>query len=335
MAIAFNGLAAAPLAIASGTLIASLAKKSLKGVGNFRLDAFNMFSNIATVMYTIFNYYFYNPKSIKPAAVIAGIPLGTVSEISHAMSDRILKYRATGGIFLAHQEGGEQTLRIMGKAVGTNRYMLLTMLDILFLYGSAKRVDMFADKLNNIANVGEVTPRANPWKQFDEYALDTGKEEKHLTFPVITSKKVYTNMYIETWEFTESIENGMNTINYSIFFRKYIPHFPYTYAKTVDEQQNEQFYYSEDIDDSFIRKLRFLDTFSEFAFSTSMIMYRFFQYLQGNSIERTIAHLSGLELNTNLLGADYTSEKIQKVYDIDYDLQSLSISQKEELMAID
>jgi len=83
----------------------------------------NMFNNITLLTYSLYKFYWGNPFNTKPAVVMGGIPFGTVEEVSHAMSDRTLKYRATGGIFLAHQEGGEQTLRIIGKAFGANRFL--------------------------------------------------------------------------------------------------------------------------------------------------------------------------------------------------------------------
>ncbi len=330
-----TGLASAPLALFSGSILGTLVKKVLRG--EFNVNVANILSNISMVMYSLFSYYFYNPNNIKPAAVIAGIPLGTVTEISHAMSDRILKYRATGGIFLAHQEGGEVTLRIMGKAIGKNRFAFLSMMDLLFLYGSSKSLDLFTDKLQGIAEVTQLAPSTNPWKEFDKYSLDAGIEEKHLTFPVITNNppKTYTNMYIETWEFTQSIENGMDVLNYSIFFRKYKPHYPYLYAETKDEQGVPIYFYKEDYNDDWIKKLRMFDTLADSLYSSAMIMYRFFQYLGGNSIERTIAHLSGLELQTALLGYDPTSETIESAYNIKEHLQELSTKQKEELMVID
>ena len=103
----------------------------------------NVITNLTIVSTIIARYYLTNKKRIKPAAVLAGIPLGTVQELSMALSDRIVKYRATGGIFLAHQDGGNESLRIICKAWGLSRYIFLIMLDFLFLYGSDKILDLF------------------------------------------------------------------------------------------------------------------------------------------------------------------------------------------------
>ena len=81
-----------------------------------KLQKKNFFVNITMTMFSLFRYYFFNPSNVQPSVVLGGMPLPAVEEISHAMSDRILNYRATGGIFLAKQEGGEQSIRIQGKA---------------------------------------------------------------------------------------------------------------------------------------------------------------------------------------------------------------------------
>lgn len=302
----------------------------------------NIFSNISLIMLGLMRYYFLNFMPIQPSVLLAGIPMPSVSEISHAMSDKILKYRATGGIFLAHQEGGEQTLRIVGKTFGRSRYLFLTMLDFLFLYGSAKVVDLFIDFIGfNQQSPGlpseipEGVLRADPWIAINSIGSDEGREEQHLTFPVITRTKIYTNMYIETYEFTESIENGINCITYTIFLRKYIANYPYRYTGVLTEHGEPLWYYSEDKDDELISNLRSIDLSMEAGFSIAMVVYRFFQYLAGNSIETSIGHITGINLNQENLGRDNTSIALRKVYtDLDYDLDTLNISQKEELMQV-
>ena len=126
-----------------------LMKKTLGGESIEAVDKLkqirttNVITNLTIVSTILARYYLGNKKRIKPAAVMAGIPLGTVNELSMALSDMILKYRATGGIFLAHQDGGNESLRIICKAWGLGRYIFLIMLDFLFLYGSAKILDLF------------------------------------------------------------------------------------------------------------------------------------------------------------------------------------------------
>lgn len=300
----------------------------------------NIFSNISLIMMNLMRFYFLNYMPIQPSVVMAGIPMPSVREISHAMSDRILKYRATGGIFLAHQPGGEQTLRVVGKAFGRNRYLFLTMLDFLFLYGSARVVDLFANA-PNIVGLGiptpdfELIPHIDPWTEINALNIDEGREEQHFTFPIITRSKIYTNMYIETYDFTESIENGMNCVTYTIFLRKYIANYPYKYSWFKNEYGEYIWYYSEDKDDELISNLRGIDLTMEAGFSMAMIMYRFFQHLAGNSIETSIGYITGIDINQENLGKDYTTKALQKIYtDLDYNLAELSIPQKQVLMQI-
>jgi len=319
--------------IATGLIIPVLSK-----IGGVNIT--NMFTNISVIMYSLMTYYFTNVNSISPSVVMAGIPMPSVSEISHAMSDRILKYRATGGIFLAHQEGGEQTLRIQGKSFGPSRYMFLTMLDFLFLWGSAKVVDMFTTYTEIISPFPQplglpVTPQVDPWIQINEPLINEGKEESHLTFPVITKTKIYTNMYIETYDFTESVENGMNCLTYTIFLRKYTPHFPYKYRRGESPKGEVLWYYASNNNDEAISTLRQVDLMMEVGFSTSMVMYRFFQHLAGNSPETNIVYLTGININQQNLGEDKTSANLSKKYpDLDYDLNTLNLTQKEELMQV-
>ena len=320
-------------------------KNVLKKIGTLsteykNINLKNIFSNISLIMMGLMRYYFLSYMPIQPSVLLAGIPMPSVAEISHAMSYRILKYRAKGGIFLAHQEGGEQTLRIVGKAFGRNRFLFLTMLDFLFLYGSAKVVDLLV-KAPTILTLGIPTPefalepQVDPWIQINQSSVDEGREEQHLTFPVITKSKIYTNMYIETYEFTESIENGMNCITYAIFLRKYTANYPYKFSWMENELGSIIWYYSEDKDDELISRLRSIDLTMEAGFSIAMVMYRFFQHLAGNSIETSIGHLAGININNENLGVDNTALVLQKIYtDIDYDLTTLSIPQKEELMQI-
>jgi len=335
--------------IASAVATASIVS-ALNPLSKIDLNLKNIFSNVTLIMISLMRHYFGNFMPIQPSVVMAGIPMSSPQEVSHAMSDRILKYRATGGIFLAHQPGGEQTLRIVGKAFGKSRYLFLTMLDFLFLYGSTKVVDMFADA-PNLTGLGippthpytsiidptkELVPQVDPWTEINASNVDEGREEQHLTFPVITRSKIYTNMYIETYDFTESIENGMNCVTYTIFLRKYIADYPYKYSWFKNEHGDILWFYSEDKDDNLISKARAIDLMMEFGFSTAMIMYRFFQHLAGNSIETSIGYVTGININEENLGKDNITQSLQKMYiDLDYDLTELNVLQKQELMQID
>lgn len=205
-------------------------------------------TNVVGLTYALTRYYFGNLNDIKPAAVVAGIPLGTVEELSHGISDRETRYRANGGVFLAHKEGGNESLRIIGKAWGDNRFLFLNMLDFLFLWGSANLIDYFkqtnvngfwnqANALTNtIFNPPAVSlsveeKNTDPWQEVEENSISTGFEETRLTFPVITKNRIYLSMYIETYSWSQSIDkDGRKQVTYTIFFRKYEPEPEYEFA---------------------------------------------------------------------------------------------------------
>jgi len=346
--VAISGLTAATSAHMLHTIRTELALR-----GSYELGfVTNMGANIVSIMGTLWTYYFGNEHRIKPSAVIGGFALGTVTEKSHAISDRVLKYRSRGGIFLAHQEGGDQTLRIVGKAWGPNRYLFLTILDFLFLYGQATTHDMFARNLKNnlktlkFSTQAETVPQAEirvtPWTKIDEGDIEDGVEEKHLTFPVVTTDRVYNNMFIETYDYRESVDLGMNVIEYTLFFRKYLPTTRFIFGVLNQEipgttEFEEIWYYTEDEEDVVTRKLRKIDLMTDFGFSLAMLFYRTFVLTNTNSVELNTAMTFGINLNKQTVG-DYNEERlIMGQYDSissEDDLVNLSTSNKEELFAL-
>jgi len=214
----------------------------------------NFVVNLTMIATMLNRYYLFNKKKIKPAAVLAGIPLGTIEELSMALSDRILKYRSTGGVFLAHQDGGNESLRIVCKAWGIGRYLFLTMLDFLFMYGSAKMLDLFKgiSPFGEIP-IGETKPlisqdvfgnpenlqKRNPWKKYDEFNKEEGREEYHSTFPIVTKNRIYSSMYLETYDIVESVNTGMNMLTVTLFLRKYRPPYPLQFTRVRPEKKGQ------------------------------------------------------------------------------------------------
>ncbi|MHA1408717.1 MAG: hypothetical protein ACTSQY_00115 [Candidatus Odinarchaeia archaeon] len=353
--------------MAQGHLLSVLKRPDLLSTEFYKTDIKNIFLNIASVTYSLFKYYFPGYGGITPACVIAGFPMPSLQEVSHASSDLILKYRATGGIFLAHQEGGEQTLRLVGKAFGLNRYIFLTVLDMLFLYGSARIYDLFINLFNNSnVQIGNLNSgnlaQVDPWLEVRKYPIDEGRVEKHLTFPVITKTRVYMNMYIETYDYVESVEEGMNCIKYSIFLRKYIPPYPYKFAEYETPSKTKLKYYAENKNDEIINTLRMLDIYLDYSYTSLMILSRFLnlmsltryqkaeekqQSLKTKGIANTerkerlsenMALITSLNLNKQSGGDDHfdkmLSDTVSTITDSN-DLVNLTIEEKEELVVID
>lgn len=205
--------------------------------GKLGYDHLNSIVNTTYLTYTLAKHFWGNLSDIKPSAVVASIPLPSVDELSHGISDREVRYRANGGVFLAHQSGGNESLRIVGRAWGDKRFLFLNMLDMLFLWGSATYVDVFTlqrqqsgtwqtlflDESTNYANRTFALSQ-DPWEEFNMDNLNEGYKEQHLTFPVITKNRVYISMYIETYSWRQRLDKeGRKMVEYTIFFRKYEP----------------------------------------------------------------------------------------------------------------
>lgn len=170
--------------------------------------------------------------------IIAGIPLGSfgigsptsVQEIEIAHSNKIVKFRAIGSIFLAHQVGGKDTISITGKLTGDLRMYFLAVIWILTLISQGR-----LETITNIKDTqGEplvqalrkgVGPliRINklPISSKESIATQKPTYEKHTTFPVITQHEIITNAYIETFSFEEKIETGRDVITYNLLMRTY------------------------------------------------------------------------------------------------------------------
>jgi len=237
-------------------------------------------------------YYWGNPREVKPAAVVGGIPIGTALEVSHAMSNLDLKYRATGGVFLAHQEGGGSSLRMICETFGPNRYIFLSLIEFLFRWGTSQIIDMTAmspgmDALfsaNKFSRGVDKLPLSkDPWQPLIEGTIEEGREQFHRTFPIITRHRIYTSMYIETMDVVESVEKGMNKLTVTLFFRKFVPPMPPDYQIVLtDKTGKTQIYFREksrrpnDSQGWDRLKLFFIDTLDHFL-SVPLIMVRFLQ----------------------------------------------------------
>lgn len=255
----------------------------------------SIISNISIIANTFGRYYLLNKKRIKPAAVLAGIPLGTVEELSSALSDRVLKYRATGGIFLAHQDGGNESLRIICKAWGKDRYMFLILLDFIFLYGQSKSLDMFSKlKSNPFTEVATVMSKqqlketakiVNPWTRFKEENVDEGREEYHMTFPIVTKNRIFSSMYLETYDIVESVNKGMNMLTVTLFLRKYRPPYPLQLAtvQTLNPKTKKfdttEWYRSEKVKGvstyTKFGNLRWIDSMLDFGLSLIVMAHKY------------------------------------------------------------
>jgi hypothetical protein len=174
--------------------------------------------------------------------------------------------------------------------------------------------------------------------EYEVNATDQGLVESHLTFPVVTRNRIYTNMYIETYSYTESVDYGMNCIEYIIFFRKYIPKNKLTFGKVKqdDPEKDDVYYFKEDENDWVAARIRLLDIFVDFGFTLSMYAYRSLMILGGNSVEENMAVIYNIGINNEIKGDDKYEEmfKINMGLPMESSLSGLSLKNKEELTQV-
>ena len=158
--------------------------------------------------------------SMTHACVLGLLPLQHIREIEVARSGKVLKFRATGSVFLAKQEGGgDDAIRIAGKFY-RDEIVILIALWKLYQYGAAGIDEEFA--LNNAQpyNLADIRKRASNIVKFNvEKSKPTA--EVHSTFPFVSRHVIIPNVYIETLSFEEKIEDGINVIRYDILLRTF------------------------------------------------------------------------------------------------------------------
>ncbi len=157
-------------------------------------------------------------NSLTVPCVISGIPLRHVREIEVARSGKILKFRATGSVFLANQEGGEDAIRIEG-LFARNEIIFLMFLWMVFYYGQGRAEEATFDPTQTIS---QLAIRA---KNFDATTWNKEAEKPsythHNTIPFVSRHIIIPNCYIETLSFEEKLEFGKDIIGYSILLRTY------------------------------------------------------------------------------------------------------------------
>lgn len=151
--------------------------------------------------------------------VLGGFPIPHCQEIEVARSGKILKFRATGSVFLANQEGGEDAIRVECLILPDLEYTTLLYLWLLFIAGKAqiKEIQTFIRSTTNLSDIrGKITDYSN-------YNPDLEKPsyEYHLTFPLVTRHIILPNVYIETLSVEDKIVGGKDVLYVSILLRTY------------------------------------------------------------------------------------------------------------------
>lgn len=156
----------------------------------------------------------------KMPVLLGPCPLKHADYVEIARSGKILKFRATGSVFLAAQEGGADAIKIEGTLYKAE-YTIMFILWGLFLYGQSKFRDM---KTIPGFNAGGVSDATTVRKLNNLITTNTDLErptyEFHQTFPFVSKHFIIPNCYIETI----SIEDKLplkDTLKYSILLRTY------------------------------------------------------------------------------------------------------------------
>ncbi len=219
--------------------------------------SFIMYNTILQHGFHTFDNKMVNTQTVP--CVLAGLPLRHVSEIEIARSGKILKFRATGSVFLANQEGGEDAVRIEGILVRSEIIFILT-LWMIFYYGQG-RVKELNNLTETIGNPGLIAMRA---KNVDittyNATLQKPAYTHHFTVPFVTRHIIIPNTYIETLSFEEIVVLGKGVIGYTILLR--------TYRKVRDfevySHSTDLSFLSPKVDNS-LKSFKLLEFFANFA----------------------------------------------------------------------
>ena len=174
---------------------------------------------------------------LAPEIILGGIPIYNIQRQGHAASDELLKYRSMGGVFLAHQKGGNRTFIFTVKAFGPFRLALIRVLEELQWKGKEDKgmvqdisevndILSYAGETDKLAKIDGQTTRSTNLitsytAEYDEYLEE--EYVYHKTIPIITDSKIYTNMYLETLVYREDVRLGMNCMEIRCAFRQYLP----------------------------------------------------------------------------------------------------------------
>lgn len=150
---------------------------------------------------------------------IGGYPLAHVQEIELARSGKVLKFRATGSIFLATQKGSTDALRIEILILPNELVFTLMTLWVLFLYGRCDVKEIEDLNLTQI-NIQQLRGKLSEVTSYNKQ-LQKPSYEFHRTFPFVSRHVIIPNIFIETLSFEDKIVNGFNVVSCSILCRTY------------------------------------------------------------------------------------------------------------------
>jgi len=109
---------------------------------------------------------------------------------------------------------------------------------------------------------------------------EEGREEYHSTFPIVTKNRVFSSMYLETYDIIESVNTGMNMLTVTLFLRKYRPPYPLEMTTVISGKKGKtsvSWYRSKKVKDEAIwtkLSLRWSDSIIDFGLSALVAYHK-------------------------------------------------------------
>jgi hypothetical protein len=154
--------------------------------------------------------------------VLGVVPVPHVEEIEVARSGKVLKFRATGSVFLAKQQtDSSDAIRITGKLY-RDEISWLVLFWYLYYYGRSENEEDISDMFSNPVpyNLEEMRKNARNLQQVN-FKRGNPSSYTYRTFPFVSRHVIVPNCFIETVSFESKIEDGIDTVRYAILMRTY------------------------------------------------------------------------------------------------------------------
>jgi len=189
--------------------------------------------------------------TLRPAVMVCGIPLYTITYFEVASSHDVEKERSVGQIFFAHQKGANLVITMKGYLFPTPiQLQILSFLEALF-YKSRDEITNYLKegRVNFIPHEGDdiVQLRQEFLKEYGQNPKQEGMNVaypevnkkgdsakwkgnidpfgefyKHYTFSIVTETGIYPSMYMKTFTYnTSSEKHGLGVIEFTAIFERY------------------------------------------------------------------------------------------------------------------
>lgn len=161
-------------------------------------------------------YQFYE----QPPVMLGLIPLYSAKVVEYATSQDVLKMRAFGEQFLAHQDGDSTAYSIEGIFTGESETWKISLINLMYILGEGAN-EILTPNIVKSNPISEMTAQEEGGKRYGRSNFKWKEHRHHRTFTVIDKDSIHLNMYIETINYSWSVVDGKDTCRYNIVIRKY------------------------------------------------------------------------------------------------------------------